>query len=63
MKKRSLRILSLIVAIVMVVAMLPLSALAEKLNDNDPNTRQVGVVVYGAELTAVLAQVEKGLKG
>lgn len=63
MKKKSLRVLSLIVAIVMVVAMLPLSALAEKLNDNDPNTRQVGVVVYGAELTAVLAQVEKGLKG
>ncbi len=34
MKKKSLRVLSLIVAIVMVVAMLPLSALAEIHNDD-----------------------------
>ena len=58
MKKKSLRILSLIVAIVMVVAMLPLSALAEETRP----TRQVGVVVYGAELTAILANIDKSIK-
>lgn len=58
MKKRSLRILSLIVAIVMVVAMLPLSALAEETKP----TRQVGVVVYGAELTAILTGMESGVQ-
>lgn len=59
MKKKSLRILSLIVAIVMVVAMLPLSALAEETKP----TRQVGVVVYGAELTAVLTDIESAFHG
>lgn len=58
MKKKSLRILSLIVAIVMVVAMLPLSALAEETKP----TRQVGVVVYGAELTAILTGMEAGVQ-
>lgn len=58
MKKKSLRILSLIVAIVMVVAMLPLSALAEETKP----TRQVGVVVYGAELTAILTGMESGVQ-
>ena len=58
MKKKSLRILSLIVAIVMVVAMLPLSALAEETRP----TRQVGVVVYGAELTAILTNIDKSIK-
>ena len=58
MKKKSLRILSLIVAIVMVVAMLPLSALAEEIKP----TRQVGVVVYGAELTAILTNIDKSIK-
>ena len=60
MKKRSLRILSLIVAIVMVVAMLPLAAIAEKY---EGPTREVGVVVYGAELTAMLTDVEGVFKG
>ena len=60
MKKKSLRILSLIVAIVMVVAMLPLAAIAEKY---EGPTREVGVVVYGAELTALLADMEGVLKG
>ena len=55
MKKKSLRILSLIVAIVMVVAMLPLSALAEETKP----TRKVGVVVYGSEFTQLLASAEK----
>ena len=59
MKKRSLRILSLIVAIVMVVAMLPLSALAEETGPK----RKVGVVVYGAELTAVLTDIESAFHG
>ena len=59
MKKKSLRILSLIVAIVMVVAMLPLSALAEETGPK----RKVGVVVYGAELTAVLTDIESALHG
>jgi hypothetical protein len=59
MKKKSLRILSLIVAIVMVVAMLPLSALAEETGPK----RKVGVVVYGAELTAVLADIESAFHG
>lgn len=54
MKKKSLRILSLIVAIVMVVAMLPLSALAEELGPK----RQVGVVVYGSEITEILTDIE-----
>ena len=58
MKKKSLRILSLIVAIVMVVAMLPLSALADETGPK----RRVGVVVYGAELTAVLTNIEKSFK-
>ena len=58
MKKKSLRILSLIVAIVMVVAMLPLSALAEETKP----TRKVGVVVYGAELTAILTNIDKSIK-
>ena len=58
MKKRSLRILSLIVAIVMVVAMLPLSALAEETGPK----RKVGVVVYGAELTAILTNIENSFK-
>lgn len=58
MKKKSLRILSLIVAIVMVVAMLPLSALAEEIKP----TRQVGVVVYGAELTQILTGMESGVQ-
>lgn len=58
MKKKSLRILSLIVAIVMVVALLPLSALAEETKP----TRQVGVVVYGAELTAILTGMEAGVQ-
>ena len=58
MKKKSLGILSLIVAIVMVVAMLPLSALAEETKP----TRQVGVVVYGAELTAILTGMESGVQ-
>ena len=58
MKKKSLRILSLIVAIGMVVAMLPLSALAEETRP----TRQVGVVVYGAELTAILTNIDKSIK-
>ena len=58
MKKKSLRILSLIVAIVMVVAMLPLSALA----DETKPTRKVGVVVYGSELTAILTNIEKSIK-
>lgn len=58
MKKKSLRILSLIVAIVMVVAMLPLSALAEETK----KTRQVGVVVYGAELTQILTGMEAGMQ-
>ena len=57
MKKKSLRILSLNVAIVMVVAMLPLSALAEETKPQ----RRVGVVVYGAELTAILTEMEAGL--
>ena len=59
MKKKSLRILSLIVAIVMVVAMLPLSALAEETGPK----RKVGVVVYGAELTAVLTDIESAFHG
>ena len=54
MKKKSLRILSLIVAIVMVVAMLPLSALAEETK----KTRQVGVAVYGSEFTSLLTSAE-----
>ena len=58
MKKKSLRILSLIVAIVMVVAMLPLSALAEETGPK----RKVGVVVYGAELTAILTNIDKSIK-
>ena len=58
MKKKSLRVLSLIVAIVMVVAMLPLSALAEEIKP----TRQVGVVVYGAELTQILTGMEAGVQ-
>ena len=59
MKKKSLRILSLIVAIVMVVAMLPLSALAEETGPK----RKVGVVVYGSELTAILTDVESAIHG
>lgn len=53
MKKRTMKVVSLILAIVMVVAMLPLSALAD-----EDNTREVGVVVYGAELTAMLTDIE-----
>lgn len=56
MKKKPVRIISLILAIVMVVAMLPLSALAET------ETRKVGVVVYGSELTAILAYTDKTIK-
>ena len=59
MKKKSLRILSLIVAIVMVVAMLPLSALAEETGPK----RRVGVAVYGSELTAILTDVESAIHG
>ena len=59
MKKKSLRILSLIVAIVMVVAMLPLSALADEVGPK----RRVGVVVYGAELTSILTDVESAIHG
>lgn len=50
MKKRSLRILSLIVAIVMVVAMLPLSALA----DETYPKQKVALVVYSAEFTTMI---------
>ncbi len=57
MKKKTLRVLSLVVAIVMVVAMLPLSALAEELKPS----RKVGVVVYGAELTEILTGIESGM--
>ncbi len=59
MKKRSLRILSLIVAIVMAISILPLSALAEETGPK----RKVGVVVYGAELTAVLTDIESAFHG
>ena len=50
MKKKSLRILSLIVAIVMVVAMLPLSALA----DETYPKQKVALVVYSAEFTTMI---------
>ena len=60
MKKKSLRILSLIVAIVMAISILPLAAIAEKY---EGETREVGVVVYGAELTAMLTDVESVFKG
>ena len=59
MKKKSLRIISLIVALVMVVSLLPLAALA----DETGSKRRVGVVVYGAELTAVLTDVESAFQG
>ncbi len=52
MKKKSLRILSLIVAIVMVVAMLPLSALA----GTTAPKQKVALVVYGAEFTQLIAK-------
>lgn len=56
MKKRTMKVVSLILAIVMVVAMLPLSALA-----GATPVRQVGVVVYGAELTSILTAKEEGV--
>ena len=52
-KKRSLRILSLIVAIVMAISILPLAALADTI---DKGTGRVGLVVYGAELTQIVSQ-------
>lgn len=57
MKKKSMRILSLIVAIIMVVSIIPLAALAEQATP----TRKVGVVVYGAEMTALLTDLEKNM--
>ena len=53
MKKRSLRILSLIVAIVMAISILPLAALADTI---DKGKGRVGLVVYGAELTQIVSQ-------
>ena len=56
MKKKPMRIISLVLALVMVVSLLPLSAFAET------SGRKVGVVVYGSELTAILTSVEKSFK-
>ncbi len=56
--KKSFKIISLILAVVMVVAMLPLSALAEETGPK----RQVGVVVYGAELTEILTGMESTMQ-
>ncbi len=53
-----MRILSLIVAIIMVVSIIPLAALAEETGPK----RQVGVVVYGAELTEILTGMEAGVQ-
>lgn len=58
MKKKSMRILSLIVAIIMVVSIIPLAALAEEIDAKTAKTRQVGVVVYGSEFTSLLASAE-----
>ena len=58
MKKKTMRILSLIVAIIMVVSIIPLAALAEETGPK----RQVGVVVYGAELTEILTGMEAGVQ-
>ena len=60
MKKKSMKVLSLVLAIVMAISIIPLSALADELTGPK---RKVGVVVYGAEVTAVLTQVEEGFKG
>ncbi len=51
MKKKPVRIISLILAIVMVVAMLPLSALAK-----ETPKQKVALVVYGAEFTQMIAK-------
>lgn len=59
MKKKTLRVISLVVALVMLLSLLPLSALA---NETGPK-RKVGVVVYGAELTTVLTDVESAFQG
>ena len=56
--KKAFKIISLILAVVMVVAMLPLSALAEETGPK----RQVGVVVYGAELTEILTGMESTMQ-
>ena len=56
MKKRTMKVLSLVLAIIMVMAMLPLSALA-----GATPVRQVGVVVYGAELTSILTAKDEGV--
>lgn len=50
MKKKTVRIISMILAIVMVVAMLPLSALA---NETYPK-QKVALVVYSAEFTTMI---------
>lgn len=59
MKKRTMKVLSLIVAIVMAISILPLAALAEEVGPK----RNLGVVVYGAEFTSILTNVEKGFRG
>ena len=59
MKKKTMRVLSLIVAIVMIVSIIPLAALADETGPK----RKVGVVVYGAELTTVLTDVESAFQG
>ena len=61
MKKKPVRIISLILAIVMVVAMLPLSALA----DETYPKQKVALVVYSAEFTTMIksAMEKDGCRG